>query len=916
MFEEEYVLPFFEKNGFERRVCPKCNIGYWTQSADQQDCGDTPCVEYSFIGNSPFTKEMGLDEMREAFLGFFERNQHTRLSRFPVVARWRDDVFLVNASIYDFQPHVTSGLVPPPANPLCISQPCIRMTDLESVGRTGKHLTGFEMMAHHVFNPKDEPIYWKDKTVEYCHRLLVDDLGARSDEITYKEKPWIGGGNAGPSLEVLLRGLELATLVFMNLRVDPNGPVDLEGVKYSNLDLNVVDTGYGLERFVWMSKATPTIYESIYPERITELMKAATIDIDLKDPDIEKLFREYSKIAGLLDMSSDTDPVALRKEVVTQLNNRDIDITQSRLKELMDPLEKVYGIIDHSRSLTFMLFDGLVPSNAKAGYLARLLARRTLRLLEGLGNPVTLSDLARSHYKQFGTLFGSGDIDLVAKMLDLEQSRYNETMEKGKRLIARYEGPKKMEISDLLEFYDTHGLHPEQVRQLGSDLGLEVVIPENFDALLAERHETSVGAPVQLEQEQMIELPPTKKLYYDRPKESECQATVLYVEGKDVVLEKTLFYPEGGGQKSDTGTFVGEHCAIHIVHTFTKGNIIVHRAEKDVEFQVGEIIQCTVDWDRRMSLTRHHSVTHLVLAACREILGPHIWQSGASKGVESARLDITHYQKVSQAELQLLEAKVNEFILANIPVTKTVMNRDEAEQKHGFRLYQGGVPPSKELRVVRIGELDVEACAGTHVATTLEIGMFKMLGTERIQDGVVRLEYCAGMAAIRAVARMETLLVDASDVLSVRPDELPRTVNRFYSEWKDQKKEIERLRTQGSSGGIENLIADSIIIGDKKIIAATVDDPDLLPFAKELASKSNTAIILTSSGKSGRAIIARSKNLNPDLDCADILRQAGEAAGNQKGGGKPDFAQGGGFTPEQLKIMTEKAVELIRKTLG
>ena len=186
-------------------------------------------MTYNFIGN-PVFKPHTVDEMREAFLSFFERHGHTRLERYPVAARWRDDIYLTIASIADFQPLVTSGVVPPPANPLTISQPCIRLNDLDSVGKSGRHLTLFEMMAHHAFNTPEEPIYWKDETVALCDEFIAS-IGGDLDRVSYKENPWYGGGNAGASVEVLIGGLEVATL-FMNLgrQKTDHPPVEIDGL--------------------------------------------------------------------------------------------------------------------------------------------------------------------------------------------------------------------------------------------------------------------------------------------------------------------------------------------------------------------------------------------------------------------------------------------------------------------------------------------------------------------------------------------------------------------------------------------------------------------------------------------------------------------------------------------------------------
>ncbi|MFB6202820.1 MAG: alanine--tRNA ligase-related protein, partial [Halorhabdus sp.] len=224
--EEEYRLDYFEEHGFQRNQCPECGDHFWTLDSERETCGEPPCDEYSFIDDPGFEEAFELGEMREAFLSFFEERGHDRIEPYPVAAnRWRDDVLLTQASIYDFQPLVTSGTTPPPANPLAVSQPCIRMQDIDNVGVTGRHTMAFEMMAHHAFNARtdiDDPdqyayegeVYWKEDTVRYCMELF-EELGADPAEVTLIEDPWVGGGNAGPAFEVIYKGAELATLVFM-----------------------------------------------------------------------------------------------------------------------------------------------------------------------------------------------------------------------------------------------------------------------------------------------------------------------------------------------------------------------------------------------------------------------------------------------------------------------------------------------------------------------------------------------------------------------------------------------------------------------------------------------------------------------------------------------------------------------------
>jgi alanyl-tRNA synthetase len=914
MFEKEYELEFFKEKGYVRNLCKSCETGFWTLDTKTTVCGDTPCVEYSFVGNSPMDKTYSLDDVRELYIKFFEDRGHARFDRYPVIARWRDDVFLTNASIYAFQPFVTSGLIPPPHNPLVMSQPCIRMMDLDSVGKTGKHLSSFEMMAHHAFNSDDKEIYWKDKTVRLCHELLTDIFKVNEEGIIYKEKPWFGGGNAGPSLEVQVGGLELATLVFMNLKKDDAGKIEIESEMYSPNELRIVDTGYGLERFVWSSYATPTIYDAIYPELTKELFETSGISHELEDERYKSILAEHAKLAGIMDIRTHTKVQDLRKECVRRLNEKGHKITQEELNKMMAPIEKVYAVVDHTRTLAYMLSDGIVPSNTKSGYLARLIIRRTLRFLEALNLDYSLSDLVLRQIKTFDNILNTNLNDIIDKVLDLETERYHDTMSKGTRLVKSFidktDQKKDIPLETLIEFYDTHGIHPRVVQTLASDLGFKMQIPDAFNSIIASRHQSPETERAKTTR--TYDLPPTKLLYYEPSNLKECDAVVLHSKENEVILDATVFYPEGGGQPCDFGTITTSEKTVKVSDVQRYQDVIVHTIDDIIP--KGEMVHCTVDWDRRMALTRHQSGTHIILGSARKVLGGHVWQSGAQKGLDQSRLDISHYEKISEEDIEKIELVANETVLKNIPIEKVWMDRGEAERQYGFRLYQGGVPVGKKIRVVRIGDFDVEACAGTHLRQTNEAGLIKILKTERIQDGVERITFAAGIASVKHVQKHHSLLRESSETLRVFPDQLPKTVKRFFDEWKSQKKQIEKLRKHGGQSPLNALLDDAELIGDVKVLSQIVEDADkiifeeLLAMGRKVYDMEKTLAILGCDYEGAKLIIARSKDL--DINCAALAKDAGKLLGGG-GGGKPEFAQAGGSLSEGLA----KAVEEIKKMI-
>ncbi len=910
MFEEEYQLDFFEKKGYQRKKCKECGSYFWTLDEDLDVCQDAPCVEFEFLGNPPTDKEFSIAEMRDYFIDFFSERGHTALERYPVAARWRDDVFLVHASIYDFQPHVTSGQVDPPANPLVVSQPCIRLPDLDEVGRTGKHLSSFEMMGHHAFNSKKNYVYWKEETVEYCHEMLLD-VGVPEEEIVYKEHPWIGGGNAGPSLEVNVMGLEVATLVFMNMEKDPNGEVELDGEMYTPLDLNVVDTGYGVDRWGWISNGAPTIYDYMYPDMVEYISDKFEVDHPLEEEWYSKMLQEYTKLAG--SDKGDYRDEELIDELMRRLKGQDIKWSRDEIIDHLEQLKGVYTLADHSRTLALMLSDGIVPSNVEDGYLVRMLIRRALRQIDQMKHDISLKELVGMQMDNFSDIIDLSKKDLVFDMLDNEIEKYEDTLERGKRLVKRelkdMDEGEELSLEKLIDFYDTHGIHPTIVKELAGDFDIEVDIPDNFSTILAETHE----GPEEKEKEEVEEeydLPATKALYYDEPDSKTFEAVVLESDENEVILDQTLFYPEGGGQPSDKGVLTTDDSTYDVEYVKRVGDVIVH--DIDGKIPKGETVKGRVNWERRKALTRHHTATHIIISAAREVLGNHIWQRGAQKGVSSARLDISHYKKISREEIKEIEKKANEIVLSGISVIKEELTRDEAEKRFGFELYQGGVPQSDIIRVVHISgvrDIDAQACGGTHVDNTSDVGAIKILNTQRIQDGVERLTYSAGMATIEEFQRQEDLLLKSSSAFSVNPDKLPETAERFFREWKERGKELEKLKKYKSIA-----VAEELVPGEKhdgiEIISSSVDmgTKEMLSTAEKLTSEDDRVVLLASSDDKPQLVFSRSDNL--DFNMSDVLREAAKEI-NGGGGGSPKTAQGGGSDPEGREAALEKGKKLI-----
>ncbi|MCX8174385.1 MAG: alanine--tRNA ligase [Thermoplasmata archaeon] len=861
---EEYKLEFFRANGFKRNKCKFCGAHFWSLT-ESDHCFEAPCIEYTFLDRSPFTKKLRLSEMRELYQYYFEKNGHTRVRRYPVVARWRDDVFFTQASIYDFQPWVINRTIEPPANPLVVAQPCVRFNDIDNVGKTGRHFTLFEMLGHHAFNTEEKFVYFKDRTVELCHNLLTRELGVKPEEISYKEEAWEGGGNSGPSLSVGVAGLELATLVFMMYVKDGDG--------WKKMDMEVVDTGYGLERYTWMSQATPSAYDAVFhlvPEHLIKLL-----DVKI-EPSVMK---EYSRVAGLMDIESAKDIKVLREKVAARVG---VDV--GSLEKQIAPFEHIYTLADHTRNIAFLISDNVIPSNMREGYFLRMLIRRCLRALRTLALDIPLSELVVLQIKEFGPDFPElmEMENEILNIVEIEAKRYAETVAKGKEVVGKFEKQKKvLGFEELAELYESHGLNPELVREFAK---VPVEIPEDFYARLAEKHsavETS-GERMKLPEN----LPESALLIYTAPKLREFTAEIVYV-GKDfVVLDKTYFYPEGGGQEYDTGWING----IPVVNVQKSGKSILHFVKSAEGFARGMVVRCEINWERRMQLAIHHTATHIINGAARRVLGKHVWQSGAHKSVEVSRLDITHYANLTREEVRKIEKIANEVVLANLKVNSMFMERTQAEQKYGFRLYQGGVVPGREIRIVEIPDFDVEACGGAHCESTGEVGLVKILRTRRIQDGVVRIEFVAGLRAYQVFAEMEEMVGNLAGSLKTTPENLVQAFTKFYEEANLLKRELERVKQERIVELVRMLESGARPVGSLKLIGYFEGESvqQLLELARKLTEKENVVVFLTTKDEKANFVLATSRNLH--LNCGEIVK--GLAGLGVAGGGKPTIAQG------------------------
>jgi alanyl-tRNA synthetase len=556
-----------------------------------------------------------------------------------------------------------------------------------------------------------------------------------------------------------------------------------------------------------------------------------------------------------------------------------------------------------------MLNDGVVPSNVKSGYFARLLVRRAKRALNVLGLETSLSEIVGQHIDYFKEDFPELDEnrDGILNLVDVETKKYGETLRKGSALVSRIESQLKEEnrkigTEELVELYDSHGLNPEVVAEFASE---EPEIPDNFYQRVAERHEAGKQIKADSE-EQRIDAPKTILGFYEDPLVKDFEATVVYFSGSEIALDKTYFYSEGGGQEADYGFINGQKVTdIQLV-----GNVIVHYLDKENHgIKVGDMVRCQIDWVRRRQLMRHHTATHIINAAARKVLGNHIWQTGAHKSVDMARLDITHYAGLSHEEFLEIESIANRTVMEDIPVSSRSEDRVKAEAEYGMRLYQGGAVPGKEIRVVNIEGVDVEACGGIHCNRTSEVGPIKLLRSKRIQDGVLRLEFIGGQPLYDWLLHHSNAISELSEIMEVKQENLIKAVSKMATEHRSMAKATKKVMALDVNQMTTDALVSSERVGElEHYIEYNVQGPlDQARAVSMNLSQSQKTFAVVSSAQEPTSMLLTCSD-DADINCGQIAFEVAKETGGA-GGGKNTFAQISIPEPE----LKDKVKKLIRE---
>jgi alanyl-tRNA synthetase len=469
---------------------------------------------------------------------------------------------------------------------------------------------------------------------------------------------------------------------------------------------------------------------------------------------------------------------------------------------------------------------------------------------------------------------------------------------------------------------------PDIVREIAEPMGVSADPLGNFYGMVAQKHlsvkrvseEETESKVIDSLKDKVSGLHETATLYYKDPFQKEFQGKVIAIlENKFVVLDQTCFYPEGGGQPGDIGVLQTSNGPIKVVDTQKVTRIIVHQIEGTPP-RIGEIVRGSIEWNRRISLMRHHTGTHLVLGAARRVLGQHAWQAGAKKGVDSSRIDISHYERLTEEQVREIERLATEVALQDIPVESEWLPREKAEQAYGFKLYQGGVVPGREVRVIKIGDWDVEACGGTHCTRTGQIGAIKILHTERIQDGVERIIFAAGSQALRAFQEQEKKIKNISTIVEAPIEKVDQYVQTLVEDRTKLAKRLEELSKQWAEQEAVRLLQSPKTIGRVMMCSAKYDsgeEGDLVALNNKIVEKEPSAVIVLILVKdSARIFVGAGKDaIAKGVDAGKLASKLAAMLGGG-GGGKDYFGQGGGTNlnaVDEVMRNSESALKAILK---
>ena len=889
--------------------------------------------------------------IREKFMAYFEENGHTRVRSSPLVPGADPTLLFTNAGMVQFKA-VFLGEERRDYVRATTCQKCVRAggkhNDLENVGRTARHHTFFEMLGNFSFGD-----YFKAEAIAFAWEFLTRDLGLdrrrlaatvftddddafglwkkvagftddRVLRLGEEDNFWAMGdtGPCGPCSEVHFhqgdhlpcpeeaagrsflgpacecdRWLEIWNLVFMQFNRDASGVM-------RPLPRPSIDTGMGLER-------------------VAAVMQGKTSDYD-------------------------TDLFALLIERIAALSGK-----VYRARQEHDVSMQV--IADHARATTFLIADGVTPSNEWRGYVLRRVMRRAMRhgRLLGLTEPFLwrtvdwVVGLMRDAYPELAT-----ERPRVEQTVKTEEERFAETLDTGMRLIEEYDEAQRRTASPgvtslsgnfLFKLYDTYGFPRDLAEEIFRDKGWLVTDATQaaYEAEMeAQRERARAGAAfgpgadaeaAAIYARLAAELPRVEFVGYDTLAAPARILAIVEAGGGglrrvreatagtevEMILDRTPAYAESGGQIGDTGTIAGRAGRGQLLDTYYRGSkLIVHRVRVvRGEFHENEDVAVSVETPRRQRLRQHHTGTHLLHSALRRVLGPHVAQAGSLVAPDHLRFDFSHGAQVKDREIAQIEELVNEQVQANVEVARMEMDLDEALRMGALALF--GEKYGDRVRVVKIGDFSTELCGGTHLERTGELGLVKVTTEGAVASGVRRIEAVAGSAALETVARKEAALREAAEILKIAPLEVPKRLAKLLEEQRLLEKQLAAFEVKLARSRAEELVRAARQVNGVAVVTGRIDGLDadgLRAVADTLRDRLGSGVVCVGSVVDGKVnlVAAVTTDLVKRVQAGRLMQEVARAVGG-RGGGRPDLAQGGGPDPSRLDDALKLVHDLVAR---
>ena len=864
-------------------------------------------------------QQMGLNEIRSKFLKFFESKDHYLKESASLVPQNDKSLLLINSGMAPLKNYF-AGVEVPPSVRMTTCQKCIRTGDIENVGKTARHGTFFEMLGNFSFGD-----YFKEQSISWGWEFVTQYLNIPEEKVwvtVYEEDDeafgiwenqikipkerivrlgkddnfWeIGIGPCGPCSELYFdrgeeygcdnpdckpgcdcdRYLEFWNHVFTQFNRDEEG-------NYGQLEHKNIDTGMGLERMACIMQGVDTIFDV---DTIKHILNT-----------VEKMANvEYGK-GGKTDVS-------------------------------------IRIITDHIRAVSFLVADGVLPSNEGRGYVLRRLLRRAARHGKLLGIKENfLYKLVDEVIKVSGEAYSElvEKESYIKKVIRIEEEKFNETIEQGMEILASYiadlkkNGETTLSGENAFKLYDTYGFPIDLTQEILEEEHLSID-EEAFNEEMNKQRERARSARGNMDGESWKEDPLSKldfsvastfEGYFELENSGIIKAIVKDNELVDsavagdkviVVLDKTTFYPEGGGQAGDAGLLVNknEDIVVEVIDT-KKGanNTIKHIGiVKSGMINTGEKLSTIVDKEIRMASARNHSATHLLHKALKEVLGEHVNQAGSLVTSERLRFDVTHFEAITKEELKVIEEKVNDVILESLNITCENMSINDAKNKGAMALF--GEKYGDEVRVVSMGDYSIELCGGTHLTNTSQIGMFKILSEGGVAAGVRRIEAITGRAVYNYLKEKEEVISNVCLNLKTKEDSLSQKVTSLIEENKSLSKELHDMKTKMSLQAVDSVLDSKLDVNGVNLVTTKFEGMDmntLKEVADNLRDKLVSGVVVlanTTDDKLNLVATATKDAVDKGVHCGNIVKSIAQIAGG-KGGGRPNMAQAG--APDVSKV--------------